>query len=221
MTDYEVTQLPPYPDDTAVAQESINTALFRPFVAFTPPRTGKEAEAWGRAQITKREAPTSDGTWYRWCLVFVRSCFGIPARWLDAGKAWDNAERKHPTNDPMAIPAHVPVWWELPSVADHIAYSIGNGLCLSNDAKRPGHIDVVSIDSITRNWGGRLLGWAEDLNGVTVWAPPPPPPPVRPAKGPLKPIRKALNVAARAADSARRPGLAKRIRRLRDNHAKP
>ncbi|WP_235739030.1 hypothetical protein [Nocardioides alcanivorans] len=129
-------------------------------------RTGTDAIAWGRAQIRH---PTRG--WYRWCLVYVRSAFGVPARWPDAGKAWDNAQRRHKTANAASIPAGVPVFWELPSVADHVALSTGGGMCLSNDIRRKGLIDEVPIDEITRRWGGQLLGWTEDLNGHTVYQP--------------------------------------------------
>lgn len=136
-------------------------------------RTGKTARDWALAQITAAgPAPTKDGTWFRWCLVFVRMCFGIDAMWPTAGAAWDNAQRRHRVTRGADVPAFAPVYWELPSVADHIAFSIGNGLCVSTDAKRKGKPDIVSIDDLSRAWGATLLGWSEDLNGQTVWTPP-------------------------------------------------
>jgi hypothetical protein len=129
-------------------------------------RSGAQAIRWGRQQIAN---PSQD--WYRLCLMFVRMCFGVPMRERDAGAAWDTAQHKHPTQDAGSIPAGVPVFWELTSVADHVALSIGAGKCLSNDVKRRGRISVVSIDSITSSWGGQLKGWTEDLNGVRVYTP--------------------------------------------------
>lgn len=138
-------------------------------------RTTRDAITWGRAWIgSTQKAPTTSGTWYRWCLVFVRSCLGVDALHPSAGAAWDNAQRKHRTSDPSEIPAGVPVFWETPGEADHIALSVGDGRCLSNDIRTPGRIDEVPIDEITRTWGATLLGWTEDLNGVTVYTPPPP-----------------------------------------------
>lgn len=129
-------------------------------------RAGAQAGAWARRQITD---PSRD--WYRYCLMFVRMCFGVAMREPDAGKAWDAAEHKHVTSDAGSIPAWVPVFWELPGVADHVALSIGAGKCISTDVRRRGRVDVVTIDSITTNWGAQLLGWTEDLNGVRVWTP--------------------------------------------------
>lgn len=139
-------------------------------------RTGPAARAWGRAQITKTSAPTSTGNWYRWCKVFVRMCFNVPSDGTpDAGRAWDRAKFKHVESDPKKIPADVPVFWELPSVADHVAYSTGGGMCLSNDILREGRVDEVPIDLITRKWGGRLLGWTEDIDSKRVYEAPTPP----------------------------------------------
>jgi GH25 family lysozyme M1 (1,4-beta-N-acetylmuramidase) len=102
--------------------------------------------------------------------MFVRLSFGVTKVIPDAGKSWDASRYKHRTTDAGAgtIPRGVPVYWELPSVADHVALSLGDGWCLSNDILRRGRIDRVRIDTITRTWGGRLLGWTDDLNGVLI-----------------------------------------------------
>lgn len=158
-------------------------------------RTGNDACAWGRRQV---DQPIKDFT--RLCLQFVRMAFDLPAVYPDAGTAWDKAERRHPTTDANTIPRGVPVFWELPSVADHVALSLGGGLCLSNDVKRSGRIDVVRIDAIGPAWGARLLGWTEDLNGSRVWTPKPDAPdaPPAPAKTNVSRARAQLKVARRA-----------------------
>jgi hypothetical protein len=127
-------------------------------------RTRREAVAWARGQIDR---PSKDYT--RLCLQFVRLSFDLPPVEPDAGRAWDNAKRKHATSNPGAIPFGVPVFWELSSEADHVALSIGGGLCISTDVKRTGRADVVRIASITSGWNGKLLGWTEDLNGFPVY----------------------------------------------------
>lgn len=138
-------------------------------------RTGKAAGDWGRAHS---EVALDGRSWYRRCKEFVRLCFGVPSNGTpDAGTAWDRAKHKHVTSNPFEIPAWVPVFWEQPSVADHVALSIGGGRCLSNDFTRTGKIDEVAIDAITKGWGGTLLGWTEDIDGVRVYEPPAPEPP--------------------------------------------
>lgn len=129
-------------------------------------RAARQAIEWGRAQIANR---TRDWTGY--CLIFVRSCFGVGAMYPSAITAWDGAKRKHQTDSPGSIPRGVPVFWRGGKYG-HIALSLGNGRCISTDAKRRGWPDVVSIDSVTRSWGYDLLGWTEDLNGQTVWTKP-------------------------------------------------
>lgn len=139
-------------------------------------RKGNAAIAWGRGQITK---PSQD--WSRLCLMFVRSCHNVKAKYPDAGTAWDQAKYKHRTSDPTSIPAGVPVFFETPGKADHVVESTGAGLCLTNDwgAGGKGKIRVARIGDIARTWGP-LLGWTEDINGVRVYTPPPTMPAAKP-----------------------------------------
>jgi hypothetical protein len=51
----------------------------------------------------------------------------------------------------------------------HVALSRGNGSVWSTDYHRVGKVDACRIDEITRDWGLRLVGWTEDINGVRVW----------------------------------------------------
>lgn len=159
-------------------------------------RIGAEAIAWARRNADRPPAGlgATDGTWFRMCLQFVRSALGLPGGIANAGLAWDRATRKHRTSNPADIPAGVPVFWELPSVEDHVALSIGGGLCISTDARRRGAADVVAIDSITRGWNAQLLGWTEDLNGVLIWTAPAPP-----ARKPTVNITRALTAKTRGA----------------------
>jgi GH25 family lysozyme M1 (1,4-beta-N-acetylmuramidase) len=129
-------------------------------------RTPTEAIAWGQAQVGKHG-------WDNLCLRFVRLAFGVdyvgnwPTSERDAGRAWDRAIHKHRTTDPKTIPRGVPVFWELNTEADHVALSLGDGWCLSNDFVVNGRIDRVRIADISARWG-RLLGWTEDLVGNRV-----------------------------------------------------
>lgn len=149
---------------------------------------------WGREQIAN---PAKDYT--ALCLQFVRMCFGLGAVYPDADGAWDNAKRKHPTTTSTTIPRGVPVFWRVGQYG-HVALSLGGGLCLSTDIKRRGRVDIVRIDTVTQQWGARLLGWTEDLNGVTVWQDKPkaPPAPPAPKRTNVTRARAQLNVARRA-----------------------
>lgn len=131
-------------------------------------RNATAAIEWGRAWVdSAKRAPTRSGDWYQWCLVFVRMCFGVNSRYPSAIAAWENAERRHNVDRGSQVPAGVPVFWRTGKWG-HVALSVGNGYCLSNDILRKGEIDVVHIDVITKRWNATLLGWTEDLNGVTV-----------------------------------------------------
>jgi lysozyme len=132
-------------------------------------RTPAQARAWALDRL-------GESGWDNLCLKFVREAFGVdytpasswPTSERQAGRAWDRAQHKHRTSDPAAIPANVPVFWELNTEADHVAFSLGDGWCLSNDLVVDGRIDKVRIADVVREWGGQLLGWTEDLVGNRV-----------------------------------------------------
>lgn len=128
-------------------------------------RSGGQAIRWGRQQIA---TPTRD--FRALCLMFVRMCFNVAARFPSARVAWEQATLKHATTDARSIPAGVPVFWRVGEFW-HVALSIGAGKCLSTDVRRPGRVDVVRIDAISAAWNAELLGWTEDLNGVRVYTP--------------------------------------------------
>ena len=129
-------------------------------------RTGAAAIAWA-----KNEIKNPSRNWNALCLMFVRKCFNVAAKYPDARTAWANAKKKHKTSNASSIPAGVPVFFDTSSKWDHIVLSIGGGKCISTDALRKGKPDVVSIASLAKNWGP-LLGWSEDVNGVTVYKAP-------------------------------------------------
>lgn len=132
-------------------------------------RRGEAAEKWARDHSERN--PSTGGSWRGLCLSFVRQSFGVEARIPTAGQSWDASRHKHVVRSGAQIPAHVPVHFEMPTVADHVALSIGGGLCLSSDAVRTGKVDVISIDRLARKWGVSRIGWTEDMNGVRIWSP--------------------------------------------------
>ena len=111
--------------------------------------------------------------WRGWCLVFTRSCFGVPALYASATQAWQQAMNRHPTTDAASIPRGVPVFWTGGSHGfGHIALSRGDGTCWTTDFVRAGEVDVARIDAIGPGWGLTLAGWSEDVNGVRVYEQP-------------------------------------------------
>ena len=121
-------------------------------------------------------------TFTGWCLKAVRTCYGVdahdftPTNGRDpmAIEAFDAATFKR-VADGRTIPRGVPVFWRGGSTgAGHIAISTGDGDCWSTDIRRPGYFDKVPITEIAQQWGLKLVGWTEDLNGVHIWTPPAP-----------------------------------------------
>lgn len=104
------------------------------------------------------------------CLKVIRSLYGVMPLYPDAETAWEQAERKHHTDDPDAIPWGVPVWW-VNDRHGHVALSLGKGRCLTTDFVEPGHLGVAPIARLASWCGGRLVGWTNDVNGVDVWEP--------------------------------------------------
>lgn len=128
------------------------------------PRSGSEAIAW---------ANKVNFGYKGLCLMFVRSAFNVAAKYPTAYMAWLGAKKKHKTSDPNSIPAGVPVFIDVPGLAaGHVALSVGNGKIRTNLSWR-GTVETVSINYyLGLKKGTKLLGWTEDLNGVTVYTAP-------------------------------------------------
>lgn len=139
-------------------------------MAATTQRRGKDAVTWARNQAHSGEAK-----YHNLCLKFTRECFGVAAKEPNAKKGWENAKKRHPTKSVKNIPAGVPVWFKTRTVNWHVALSAGEGYCYSSDVPR-GRIGLIGIDRLCKSWGITLLGWTEDINGVTVYTKPVKPP---------------------------------------------
>lgn len=122
-----------------------------------------------------------------WCEMFVRTCFGFPAKYGSALQAWNATKRRHSNiND---APAGVPIFWRLHKAnpnygLGHVAISVGGGYCISTSVGANKSIGKVRIADLTRAWGMTPLGWTEDYHGKTVWTPPAPAPAPKPGKAP-------------------------------------
>lgn len=135
-------------------------------------RTRHQAHVWAFDQVKAGLA-----IYHNLCLMFTRLCPNADALYPDARTAWREAEHKHHTSDPDAVPNGKPVHFATSSEHDHVAWAIGNGRCVSSDtdASRPGTVNVVRIQAICDAWSATLLGWADDINGELVPAPKPRP----------------------------------------------
>lgn len=118
--------------------------------------------AVAKRQVTRPTAK-APRRWRGLCLAFVRTCWGFPPTGIyDANEAWRRTTRKRLKGTP---PPGAPIYWAV-GKHGHIALSAGNGRCYSNDIRRRGRIDLVPISEITRKWGARYRGWAEDYVGT-------------------------------------------------------
>ncbi|ACQ78556.1 Peptidoglycan-binding domain 1 protein [Beutenbergia cavernae DSM 12333] len=127
------------------------------------------AERTGSAAIQKSLTLAGDG--YRGlCLQFVRLCFGVPARHRSAHDAWVAARVRHPGSGTDA-PAGTAVFWNITAGKnapyDHVAISLGGGVCRSTSVTASG-IGNVRIADLTARWRMAPYGWTEDLNGYRI-----------------------------------------------------
>ncbi len=105
------------------------------------------------------------------CLRNVRAAFAVDAKYPSAQAAWDGAGGKKgaDTHTLLEPPANSPVFWSGgPHGYGHIAIADGHGNVWSTDILRRGKWDKVPINTISRKWGLKYLGWSETLNGVRV-----------------------------------------------------
>lgn len=127
----------------------------------------------------QREHEKRSRNWHNCCAMFTRMAFGAPAIGdfdgdgvADAEDVWKAAKKKHPTSNPGEIPRGVPVFWSGGSSDNgHAAVSRGQGTMWTTDLVRDGYVDVANIADVKRKWGLTLLGWTEDINGITVYKP--------------------------------------------------
>ena len=170
----------------------------------------------------QHEHPTRN--WRGYCLIFVRSAFGVGPKFSTAAKAWFGAQHKHAASEGRGIPRGVPVFWTGGSHGyGHVALSRGDGTCWTTDFVRSGKVDVAHIDQITSGWNLRLAGWSEDINGVRVYTPPAPAKTAKKA-APAKPAaptrvskaRTALAAAVELLNAAVKNGRVGAVKQSRD-----
>lgn len=102
------------------------------------------------------------------CEKFVRTCFGLPARYPSARQAWEATKRRRAGTAPEGVP----VFWDIVSGVnkdfDHVALSVGGGACISTSAGPGRTVARVGIADLTKRWGMVYRGWSEDYHGVLV-----------------------------------------------------
>jgi hypothetical protein len=133
-------------------------------------RTGDAAIDWAHARVGNGPPPPHGMDQSGLCLQFTRQCFDVPSHYGSAIDAWNANPAQHP-GDRHPPPA-VPVWFWSSSPYRHVAFWDGS-VCVTtyNDDVR-----VYSLDDMEHIFGG-YMGWAPEINTVTIYAPPPDPAP--------------------------------------------
>lgn len=127
-------------------------------------RTGSSAAGWA--------SQTHNG-YGGLCLQFVRLAFGVPAKYASAALAWQKASKRHKTSSTAQIPANVPIFFSKPGHPyGHVGLYLGGGKMATTHAST-NKTGVDKVSTWTGSYGYHLLGWTEDLNGVTVYKPKP------------------------------------------------
>jgi hypothetical protein len=120
-----------------------------------------------KAKVGKKE---DGGRGY--CLMNVRTWFGVLAKYATAADAWRAAKTKVKIAlaDVDTMPAGVPVFWERGArlgTAGHIAISLGGGQCITTDSPI-GYVGKRGIKELTTAWGMEFSGYALEINDVVV-----------------------------------------------------
>ena len=100
------------------------------------------------------------------CLQFVRTCYGIPAKYPSAASAWANAKKRHKTSSLSDVPVGAPVFFSAATPYGHVAIYLGGGKFRTNYSAKGTVITASLSDPVFA--GMKMLGWTEDLNGVTI-----------------------------------------------------
>lgn len=105
--------------------------------------------------------------WKGLCLVFVRNCYGIGAKYPSAAAEWANNPSQHKTRNTNGIPKGAPVHFSTPATAyGHVALYLGAGKFRTNYSAK-GTIVTATLGKGAL-YGMTMLGWSEHVNGVRV-----------------------------------------------------
>lgn len=118
------------------------------------------------AEQTARNAEASATNRIGFCLQWCREKAGIPALYGTAAIAAAHAtDMHHDLNVPRGGFAY---WTGGSDGSGHIAIGLGNGVVRSTDAGGPGRVADKPVEWFATNWHLTYVGWADNVNGVTV-----------------------------------------------------
>lgn len=127
-------------------------------------------------EFAQRESASRSQDWTGYCQMFVRKAYGIGPGSASAWAQWlalDDDER-HSADEKGGLPADAPLgaalFFKGSSPFGHVALKKrdqdGRLFMWSNDLRRVGQIDAVSVNAPYRQWGQTYLGWGETLNNA-------------------------------------------------------
>jgi hypothetical protein len=125
-------------------------------------RTGQSATDYARSRV----GGTMPAAGY--CLQFVRECYAVPSRYPSAIAAWNASKTQHPGD--RNPPAAVPLYFATPSQYDHVVFGVSPSEIITTFNADIRRYTGNAIAGIERDFQGTYLGWAEDINGMTVYA---------------------------------------------------
>lgn len=118
------------------------------------------------AEETARNAEAVHTNRVGFCLQWCRQRADIPALYGTAAIAADHATNIHRD---LNVPRGAFAYWVGGSDGSgHIAIGLGNGVVRSTDAGGPGRVADKPVEWFATNWQLTYVGWADNVNGVTV-----------------------------------------------------
>ena len=122
------------------------------------------------------------------CEKWTRSCFGLPARYSSAYRAYlaSKAAGGLVVSDGSDAPAGSVMFWDIVSGKnapyDHVAPVVARGVVASTSAGPGGTVGLVRITDLTRRWRMKPRGWAYIYHGKPLLKKQTTPAPTPPAK---------------------------------------
>lgn len=101
-------------------------------------------------------------SWAGLCQSFVRHCHGVPSWALTAYDAWLRipAQHRHSGDAPLGAAVYFERNHAGAERPGHVVFSLGDGMCVSNDIYRHGMVDKAPISVFAPHWNMRMLGWS-------------------------------------------------------------
>ncbi len=131
------------------------------------PRSPHDALAWAHNEC-------GDPGWSGMCLSFVRTGYNLPGVYASAADAWKYAKKRHTMTSASQlkdVPLGAPIFMQGSNPNGHVAFVNGDGKNICTTHSGYGYPVVQPLTTWLNQYGYKLQGWTEDLNGYTVCSP--------------------------------------------------